>query len=110
MLHGVGLSRLVYFAKEKKMTEEVKGMEQPEAPQLGLNDIATMVQIIDLVSRRGGFEGPELEAVGGMRSRIVTFLQAAQDAQGQQGEGQLPVDGVAEVDVDEEVDVVLDGE
>ena len=109
MLHGVGASKLVYFAKEKKMTEEVKGMEQPEAPQLGLNDIATMVQIIDLVSRRGGFEGPELEAVGGMRSRIVTFLQAAQDAQGQQGEGQLPVDGVAEVDADE-ADVVLDGE
>ena len=38
-----------------------------------------------------------------------SLVQAAQDAQGQQGEGQLPVDGVAEVDADE-ADVVLDGE
>ena len=91
------------------MADENMNVEEQQAPQLGLNDIATMVQIIDLVSRRGGFEGTELEAVGGMRSRIVAFLQAAQDAQGQAGEGQLPVDGVAEVDA-EEADVVLDGE
>ena len=39
----------------KVLPEE--GGEQQEAPQLGLQDIATFVQIIDLVSRRGGFEG-----------------------------------------------------
>ena len=41
------------------MTEEVN-VDAPaqEGVQLGLNDIATMVQIIDLVSRRAGFEGP----------------------------------------------------
>lgn len=54
------------------------GGEQPEqAPQLSLQDIATMVQIIDIVSRRGGFEGQELEAVGSLRTRVVTFLNAA---------------------------------
>ena len=81
------------------MTEEVN-VEAPqnEGVQLGPNDIATMVQIIDLVSRRGGFEGPELEAVGGLRSRVVAFLQAAQEAQGQEDvQGDLPVeDGDAE--------------
>ena len=78
------------------MAEENVNVEAPqqEGVQLGLNDIATMVQIIDLVSRRGGFEGPELEAVGGLRSRIVAFLQAAQEAQGQEAEGNLPVEEV----------------
>lgn len=78
------------------MTEENVNVEAPqqEGVQLGLNDIATMVQIIDLVSRRGGFEGPELEAVGGLRSRIVAFLQAAQAAQGQENvQGNLPLEG-----------------
>ena len=77
------------------MTEENVNVEAPEGVQLGLNDIATMVQIIDLVSRRGGFEGPELEAIGGLRSRIVAFLQAAQEAQGQENvQGDLPVEEV----------------
>ena len=78
------------------MTEENVNVEAPQqvGVQLGLNDIATMVQIIDLVSRRGGFEGPELEAVGGLRSRIVAFLQAAQAAQGQENvQGDLPLEG-----------------
>ena len=71
-----------------------EGGEQPEqAPQLSLQDIATVVQIIDICSRRGGFEGQELEAVGGVRNRIVTFLNAASEAQGQEApEGQVPVE------------------
>lgn len=81
------------------MTEENVNVEAPEGVQLGLNDIATMVQIVDLVSRRGGFEGPELEAVGGLRSRIVAFLQAAQEAQGQEDvQGDLPLEGGDEVE------------
>ena len=69
-----------------------EGGEQPEqAPQLSLQDIATVVQIIDICSRRGGFEGQELEAVGGVRNRIVTFLNAASAAQGEDTpEGQVP--------------------
>ena len=71
-----------------------EGGEQPEqAPQLSLQDIATVVQIIDICSRRGGFEGQELEAVGGVRNRIVTFLNAASAAQGEDApEGQVPVE------------------
>ncbi len=88
------------------MTEEVN-VDAPaqEGVQLGLNDIATMVQIIDLVSRRGGFEGPELEAVGGLRSRIVAFLQAAQEAQGQENvQGDLPLEGDDEVEAEGSAD------
>ena len=86
------------------MAEENVNVEAPEGVQLGLNDIATMVQIIDLVSRRGGFEGPELEAVGGLRSRVVAFLQAAQEAQGQEAEGNLPVEGDDEVEAEGSAD------
>lgn len=84
-----------------------EGGEQPEqAPQLSLQDIATMVQIIDIVSRRGGFEGPELEQIGGLRNRTVAFLNAASEAQGQEApEGMVPVvddAGAEEVVVDDE--------
>ena len=49
------------------MAEEVKTENaEAEQVQLSLQDIATMVQIIDICSKRGGFEGPELEAVGGL--------------------------------------------
>lgn len=73
------------------MTEEVKTVEGQENPQLSLQDIATMVQIIDIVSRRGGFEGTELEAVGGLRNRVVTFLNAAAP-KGEQPQGAVPVE------------------
>lgn len=88
------------------MTEEVKapqGAEEQEAPNLSLQDIATMVQIIDLVSRRGGFEGQELEAVGGLRNRTVAFLNAAAPKDGDVPEGQVPVEepSVEEVEAEE---------
>ena len=92
------------------MTEEVmapEGAENQEAPNLSLQDIATFVQIIDLVSRRGGFEGQELEAVGGLRNRTVAFLNAASEAQGKEApEGMVP-EMVADEAAEE---VVVDGE
>lgn len=76
------------------MAEDVKTENAPETQaepvQLSLQDIATMVQIIDLCSKRGGFEGPELEAVGGLRNRVVGFLQEAQKGQEEPVEGAVP--------------------
>lgn len=74
------------------MAEEVNTENaETEAVQLSLQDIATMVQIIDICSKRGGFEGPELEAVGGLRNRVVAFLNEASKGQ-EEGtpEGQVP--------------------
>ena len=82
------------------MAEEVKNENaEADAPvQLSLQDIATMVQIIDICSKRGGFEGPELEAVGGLRNRTVAFLNAA-SKNGETPEGQVPeVDEAVEED------------
>ena len=84
------------------MTEEVKNENaeavEAEAPQLSLQDIATMVQIIDICSKRGGFEGPELEAVGGLRNRVVKFLNAAAPKDGDVPEGEVPVEEPVEAD------------
>ncbi len=72
------------------MAEEVKNENaEAEAVQLSLQDIATMVQIIDICSKRGGFEGQELEAVGGLRNRTVTFLNAA-SKNGETPEDEIP--------------------
>ena len=76
------------------MTEEVnapQGAQEQQAPQLSLQDISTFVQIIDICSKRGGFEGPELEAVGGLRSRVVKFLEANAPKDGEAPEGDVPV-------------------
>jgi len=63
------------------MTEQtIKQQQHAEAeamlPTFTLNDLAAMIQLIDVVSERGAFKGPELEAVGVLRSRLARFLQA----------------------------------
>ena len=70
------------------MTEQA--VENQEAPQLSLQDIATSVQIIDICSRRGGFEGAELETVGGLRNRLVSFLEANRPKDEPAPEGEVP--------------------
>lgn len=54
------------------MTEQV----QEQDVQLSLNDIAAVVQVIDVVTKRGAFEGSELEAVGLLRNRFAKFVDA----------------------------------
>jgi len=55
----------------------VEGVEaEAQAPGLSLNDLAAAVQIIDVCSKRGAFEGSELEAVGSVRGRLAAFLKA----------------------------------
>ena len=80
------------------MAEEVKTEVAEEGVQLSLQDIATMVQIIDICSKRGGFEGPELEAVGRLRNRVVKFLNAAAPKDGDVPEGEVPVEEPVEAD------------
>ena len=59
------------------MTEATETqVAETQAPQLGLGDLAAVIQIIDVCSKRGAFEGPELESVGQVRGRIAAFVQA----------------------------------
>ena len=76
-----------------------------EPVQLSLQDIATMAQIVDLCSKRGAFEGSEMEGVGGLRNRIVAFLEANKPAEGEVA----PEVTVPETEVTTEVDADGDG-
>ena len=83
------------------MTEEVTApeaevAEAAEAPSLSLQDMATVVQIVDLCSERGAFKGVELEAVGAVRNRLVRFLQAAAPAEAPEGEVPAAEEATAE--------------
>lgn len=57
------------------MTQE-NTTQETQAPGLSLQDLAAVVQVIDLCSQRGAFQGSELEAVGGLRGRIQAFISA----------------------------------
>ena len=48
--------------------------------QLSLGDIQSFVQIIDICSKRGAFEGAELQSIGELRGRLVSFLEASAPA------------------------------
>ena len=81
------------MSEEVKVAEEavVDAPESGQQPQLSLQDLATMVQVIDICSRRGGFEGQELEAVGGLRNRVVAFVNSVAPKDGEAPEGAVPV-------------------
>ena len=55
--------------------------EVPEAPApepgLQLSDISAAVQIIDVVTKRGAFNGDELGDVGAVRNRLQAFVVAS---------------------------------
>ena len=73
------------MAKKDKATEApTETVEQPPVPQgqgLNLSDIRSCVSIIDIVTKRGAFEGVELSDVGAVRNRLDNFLKAAAEAQ-----------------------------
>ena len=77
-------SLVINFAESKKLTEQqVQDAATPEqaAPTLGVGDLAAMVQVIDVVSERGAFKGPELESIGHLRGRITRFIEANKAAE-----------------------------
>jgi len=79
------------MAKDKPMGQEqfdevaaqVDGTapEGPRDDQLNLSDIRACVTIIDIVTKRGAFEGSELADVGAVRNRLDSFLTQAAAAQ-----------------------------
>ena len=76
------------------MTEQVEQTEQAEPVQLQLQDIAMCIQIIDICSKRGAFEGAEMETIGALRNRVAAFLEANRppEAEGEEG-GEAPQEG-----------------
>jgi hypothetical protein len=71
--------------------------QQQEQVTIQLGDIATLVQVIDVVSQRGGFQGQELAGVGMLRNKLEMFVR--QNSPEQEGEAARAA-GAAPVDVD----------
>jgi butyrate kinase len=67
--------------------------QQQQQVTVTLADISTMVQVIDAVSRRGGFEGQELAGVGMLRNKLVAYVNqnAPQQPEGV-GDAEVPVE------------------
>ncbi len=49
-----------------------------ENTNISVNDLAVMIQIIDLGSEKGLFKGPDLKPVGELRERLVAFIKSTQ--------------------------------
>ena len=88
-------------AEEKNVSEE-SVVETPEGTDMGneaqqpesisLQDLQTLLQIVDLSSQRGAFRGAELTQVGVIFDKLNTFLtyvaeQQASAAEAAEGEG-----------------------
>jgi len=73
--------------------------QQEVVAGLQLNDIAACLQVIDICSKRGAFEGTELEAVGKLRGKLATFVRAAAPQPEEQTE-EPPVEDSVAVDDD----------
>ena len=70
------------------MTNENTTETTEETPGLSLQDLSSVIQIIDLCSQRGAFQGSELEAVGGLRGRFQAFVAANAPAEETEEEGE----------------------
>lgn len=69
------------MSKQKENNDEgVSTSTAPEQPvedaQISLQQVAQVVEVIDLCSTRGAFRGPELELVGQLRTAFATFVEA----------------------------------
>lgn len=51
------------------------GQQQQEKVVINMNDLSTVLQLIDVVSTRGGFQGNELAGVGMLRNKLEAYLR-----------------------------------
>jgi hypothetical protein len=70
---------------------KMSDQEQKQQPvQITLQDIATVVQMIDVVSRRGAFEGNEMAGLGMLRNKLEIFLRQNQPQGEPAPQGEMP--------------------
>lgn len=46
-----------------------------------LQDVVNMVQVIDIASSRGAFQGKELSSVGALRDKLAAMIEQSQKPQ-----------------------------
>ena len=73
----------------------------PAAPQLGVNDLKLMANIIEVVSNRGAVKANEMAAVGNLYNNLMNFLIA--NGAVQAPEPQVAEDAPVGEDTNEEI-------
>ena len=65
-------------AVEQPAVEEQTAPAQAQQPAAGLTlqDLILVAQVIQLTSQRGAFRAEELEQVGGLYNKLVSFLES----------------------------------
>lgn len=58
--------------------------EEQKNPELNLNDLIAMRNLIDVVTQRGVFKANELSSVGVLYDKLNSFLEASQKTQEEQ--------------------------
>jgi hypothetical protein len=51
-------------------------MTTESKPTIDINDIASIVQLIDVCSTRGAFRGEELAIIGALRTKLADVVKA----------------------------------
>ena len=59
-----------------EVQQSVPAAEQPAGPDLNVNDLNALKNIIDVATQRGAFKAAEMEAVGKVYNRLNTFLES----------------------------------
>tara|TARA_R110000764_G_scaffold27188_2_gene64542 strand:- start:609 stop:878 length:270 start_codon:yes stop_codon:yes gene_type:complete len=86
---------------EEENTQEAQTEAAPVV-QLSLADLAAVVSIIDITTKRGAYEGPELESVGAVRNRFAAFVEAQQAASAEEASATDEAGDAVEVEEVEE--------
>lgn len=63
------------------MSEDTAEATAPTATGVTINDIALLIQIIEVVAQRGAFKAEELSSVGAVYDKVKTFITNAMPPQ-----------------------------
>jgi hypothetical protein len=75
----------------------MNNQQQEQKVVINLGDLSTLLQIIDVCSTRGGFQGNELAGVGMLRNKLEAFLrQNAPQQDPSVAEGEVNVEAPAQ--------------
>lgn len=69
-------------------TADAPEMEEQAVQTLSLAELDQLAQVIDLASSRGAFRGAELQTVGGLYNKLVSFLSMVKAQQEAASEAQ----------------------
>lgn len=58
------------------MADQAVEQSQEQAPNLTIQDLILVAQIIQLTSQRGAFRAEELQNVGALYNKLIAFLES----------------------------------